>query len=196
MIANIFYVMGKSSSGKDSIFKKIQEEAPNLQTIVPYTTRPIREDETEGVEYFFVSESELSSMVREDKVVEVRSYETVHGVWRYFTVDDGQIDLENDNYYLMIGTLESYDRIRKYYGNTKVIPVYIEVEDGERLERALKRERAQKTPKYDEMCRRFMADNKDFSDENILECGIKKRYINDDRDRCAKEIAEMIKAQM
>ena len=164
--------------------------------IVPYTTRPIREDETEGVEYFFVSESELSSMVREDKVVEVRSYETVHGVWRYFTVDDGQIDLENDNYYLMIGTLESYDRIRKYYGNTKVIPVYIEVEDGERLERALKRERAQKTPKYDEMCRRFMADNKDFSDENILECGIKKRYINDDRDRCAKEIAEMIKAQM
>ncbi|MDE6957514.1 MAG: guanylate kinase [Lachnospiraceae bacterium] len=195
-MGKIFYVMGKSSSGKDSIFKKIQEEAPNLQTIVPYTTRPIREDETEGVEYFFVSESELSSMVREDKVVEVRSYETVHGVWRYFTVDDGQIDLENDNYYLMIGTLESYDRIRKYYGNTKVIPVYIEVEDGERLERALKRERAQKTPKYDEMCRRFMADNKDFSDENILECGIKKRYINDDRDRCAKEIAEMIKAQM
>ena len=191
-MGKIFYVMGKSSSGKDSIFKKIQEEAPNLQTIVPYTTRPIREDETEGVEYFFVSESELSSMVREDKVVEVRSYETVHGVWRYFTVDDGQIDLENDNYYLMIGTLESYDRIRKYYGNTKVIPVYIEVEDGERLERALKRERAQKTPKYDEMCRRFMADNKDFSDENILECGIKKRYINDDRDRCAKEIAEMI----
>ena len=195
-MGKIFYVMGKSSSGKDSIFKKIQEEAPNLQTIVPYTTRPIREDETEGVEYFFVSESELSSMVREDKVVEVRSYETVHGVWSYFTVDDGQIDLENDNYYLMIGTLESYDRIRKYYGNTKVIPVYIEVEDGERLERALKRERAQKTPKYDEMCRRFMADNKDFSDENILECGIKKRYINDDRDRCAKEIAEMIKAQM
>ena len=195
-MGKIFYVMGKSSSGKDSIFKKIQEEAPNLQTIVPYTTSPIREDETEGVEYFFVSESELSSMVREDKVVEVRSYETVHGVWRYFTVDDGQIDLENDNYYLMIGTLESYDRIRKYYGNTKVIPVYIEVEDGERLERALKRERAQKTPKYDEMCRRFMADNKDFSDENILECGIKKRYINDDRDRCAKEIAEMIKAQM
>lgn len=195
-MGKIFYVMGKSSSGKDSIFKKIQEEAPNLQTIVPYTTRPIREDETEGVEYFFVSESELSSMVREDKVVEVRSYETVHGVWRYFTVDDGQIDLENDNYYLMIGTLESYDRIRKYYGNTKVIPVYIEVEDGERLERALKRERAQKTPKYDEMCRRFMADNKDFFDENILECGIKKRYINDDRDRCAKEIAEMIKAQM
>ena len=179
-MGKIFYVMGKSSSGKDSIFKKIQEEAPNLQTIVPYTTRPIREDETEGVEYFFVSESELSSMVREDKVVEVRSYETVHGVWRYFTVDDGQIDLENDNYYLMIGTLESYDRIRKYYGNTKVIPVYIEVEDGERLERALKRERAQKTPKYDEMCRRFMADNKDFSDENILECGIKKRYINDE----------------
>lgn len=195
-MGKIFYVMGKSSSGKDSIYKGIKKEVPNLQTIVPYTTRPIREDETEGVEYFFVSESELSSMVREDKVVEVRSYETVHGVWRYFTVDDGQIDLENDNYYLMIGTLESYDRIRKYYGNTKVIPIYIEVEDGERLERALKRERAQKTPKYDELCRRFMADNKDFSDENILECGIKKRYINDDRDRCAKEIAETIKAQM
>ena len=41
--------------------------------------------------------------------------------------------------YLGIGTLESFVRLREYYGNEVMWPVYIEVEDGERLERALAR---------------------------------------------------------
>lgn len=57
----------------------------------------------------------------------------------------------------MIGTLESYYGMREYFGEEQLIPIYIEVEDGLRLERALCRERQQKEPKYAEMCRRFLA---------------------------------------
>lgn len=49
----IVYLMGKSSSGKDTIFKELMKEGTmDLRTIVPYTTRPIRAGEENGVEYF------------------------------------------------------------------------------------------------------------------------------------------------
>ena len=44
-MGKIYYVMGKSSSGKDTIYKKLMEAHPRFRTIVPYTTRPIREGE-------------------------------------------------------------------------------------------------------------------------------------------------------
>ena len=49
-MGKIFYVMGKSASGKDTIYKKLLERFPGLKTVVTYTTRPIRDGETEGVE--------------------------------------------------------------------------------------------------------------------------------------------------
>ena len=57
-------------------------------------------------------------------------------------------------------------------------PIYIEVDDGERLQRALDRERSQDTPQYAEMCRRFLADSADFSEENVARAGIRKRFYN------------------
>jgi guanylate kinase len=111
-------------------------------------------------------------------VVEKRTYQTVYGPWSYFTVDDDQIDLTKQQDYLIIGTLEAFTRIRNYYGKRRVVPIYIEVEDGIRLTRALGREKKQKEPKYDEMCRRFLADQQDFSEENLKKAGVRKRFVN------------------
>jgi guanylate kinase len=111
----------------------------------------------------------------------------VHGIWNYFTVDDGQVDLANDSY-LLVGTLESYRKVQAYYGLEQVIPIYVEVEDGLRLSRAVERERAQREPKYAELCRRFLADEADFSEEKLSEAGIVKRFQNDDLERCLQEI--------
>ena len=121
--------MGKSSSGKDTIYKKIREKLPQLKRITPYTTRPIREGETDGVEYFFVDEERLNELKKKERVIEVRSYNTKCGIWTYFTADDGQIDLQKYDY-LVIGTLESYYGMREYFGEEQLIPIYIEVEDG------------------------------------------------------------------
>jgi guanylate kinase len=115
----------------------------------------------------------------------------VYGVWKYFTVDDGQIDLAHNNY-LLIGTLETYRKIRDYFGKEKVCPIYIEVEDGERLMRAIAREQSQNTPKYEEMCRRFLADASDFSEEKLEAAGIRRRFINRDLHTTIDEVASYI----
>lgn len=190
-MGKIFYLMGKSASGKDSIYKCVKEQMPELKNVVIYTTRPIRHGEKDGVEYFFVDEERLQALKKAGKVIELRAYDTVHGVWKYFTVDDGQFD-ENKNL-IAIGTLESYVQLKQYFGAEKMVPIYIEVEDGMRLERALSRERGQKEPKYEELCRRFLADAVDFSEEKLQEAGIVKRFANVDKDRCIEEIIEEIK---
>ena len=195
-MGKIFFILGKSSSGKDTIFQTIKENNElDLKTVVGYTTRPMRENEVDGEEYFFVERDRLEELQNDGKVIEVRHYDTVHGIWSYFTVDDGQIDLEKDNY-LYIGTLESYEQVRDFYGKEAIVPIYIEVEQGERLKRAILREIEQKEPKYKELCRRFLADEEDFREEEIARLGIDKKYENDSIERCVKEIVEDIKAQI
>ena len=191
-MGKIFYIMGKSSSGKDTIYKKLSERMPELQRIVPYTTRPIRDGEQEGVEYHFVGEDRLREMQEAGRVIEVRAYNTKCGVWTYFTADDGQIDLEKKDY-LVIGTLESFQALKKYFGEEKIVPIYIEVDDGVRLSRALEREQREKEPRYEEMCRRFLADSADFSEGNLRRAWIWKRFVNMELERCLEEIGAYIK---
>lgn len=191
-MGRIICLMGKSSSGKDTVYKKLlQKGTIPVRTIVPYTTRPIRAGERDGVEYFFTDEEHFQELSKKGKIIEDRAYHTCHGLWRYFTVDDGQIHLESDEY-LMIGTLEAYRKLKDYFGEDKLLPVLIELEDGERLQRALNRERRQKHPKYEELCRRFLADTEDFSEEHINEAGIKRRFQNQELSKCLKEIEAYI----
>ena len=194
IMGKIFYLMGKSASGKDTIYKKVKEQMPELKTIVIYTTRPIREGEQNGREYYFVNDDKLKELQEVGKVIELREYNTVHGIWKYFTADDGQFDGEDN--YLAIGTLESYVQLRDYFGQERLVPIYVEVEDGLRLERALARERQQATPKYEEMCRRFLADAADFSVENLKEAGITRKFINIDMDKCVGEIVLGIRSKV
>lgn len=192
-MGNIYYIMGKSSSGKDTIYKKLLIDRDLiLKKVTGYTTRPMRAGEKNGNEYFFVNEDQLNNMIEKNIVIECRSYDTIYGIWKYFTADDGQIDL-NKNDYLLIGTLDSYEKVRKYYGEEKVIPIYINVEDGLRLKRALNREMEQKNPGYEELCRRFLADQEDFKKENLERLGIKYKYENDNMSDCIEKIKDMIK---
>lgn len=186
-MGNIFYMMGKSSSGKDTLYKEVKDRVEELCTVTLYTTRPIRAGETEGSEYFFVNEEACEKLCSEGKVIELRSYNTIHGVWKYFTVHDDQIDIKNKSY-LMIGTLESYQKMCDYFGRDIMKPIYVQVNDGIRLKRALEREERQSDPKYMEMCRRFLADAQDFSEEKLEEARIDMRFENVDLDSCLKEI--------
>lgn len=170
----LFYIMGKSSSGKDTIYKKLLSEL-ELVDLVICTTRPMRENEQNGREYNFVSEEEFRTMRAEGNVIEERHYHTIHGEWIYFTAKES-IDLSRDS--IGIGTLESYVKLRDFLGKDRVVPLYIEVEDGIRLSRALERERLEQQPKYAEMCRRFLADTEDFSEENLAAAGIGTRFSN------------------
>ena len=192
-MGKIFLLMGKSTSGKDTIYRNIiEDESLFLKKVVPYTTRPQRSGETDGVQYFFKTEEEYQTLKASGQIIEERTYHTNYGEWRYFTVDDGQIDL-TDGDYLVIGTLESFCYIRDYFGKENVVPLLIDVEARIRLERAMKREGKQENPRYDEMCRRFLADEEDFSEDKLKAAGIDTRFPNNDKiEDCISSIKAFI----
>jgi len=166
-----------------------------LYTIVPCTTRPIRDGETHGVEYYFYTEEQLNELILSGKIIELRSYDTIHGVWKYFTADDNQINLDSHDY-LIIGTLESYVKMQEYFGKERLVPIYVSVDDGLRLQRALDRERNQANPKYAEMCRRFLADQQDFSDEKLKAAGVEQIFSNEELSHTIEKISAYIQKHL
>ena len=191
-MGKIYFLMGKSASGKDTIYSRLIDcRELMLRPYVGYTTRPIRQGEREGVEYHFTDEKQLKVFEESGKLIEKRVYHTVYGDWYYFSVDSDEVNLANADY-LYIGTLESYVKMCAYYGSEKIVPLYVEVEDGLRLSRALERERRQKNPGYAELCRRFLTDSEDFSEEKLKEAGITKRFDNTDLEQCILTIKKEI----
>ncbi|MBQ6903010.1 MAG: guanylate kinase [Lachnospiraceae bacterium] len=196
-MGKIFLLMGKSASGKDAVYRNLlQDETLGLKKIVMYTTRPMRQKEENGKQYFFVEEKDYQEKAAAGKIIEKRDYHTQLGLWRYFTADDGQIDLAAGNY-LMIGTVEAYVSMRNYFGEENVLPLLIDTDDGIRLERALKRERRQEVPRYDEMCRRYLADTADYAPEKLAAAGIETLFDNNDSiEDCIAEVSDCIRRQI
>lgn len=195
-MGKIFYIMGKSAVGKDRIYSVLRRDKElNLKNILLYTTRPIRKGERDGVDYYFINEEQIQMFQKEEQIIEMRSYQTVHGIWRYLTVNDGQFQLEQQSC-IMIGTLESYEKMKQYFGSSLLVPIYVKVDDGIRLERALKREREQENPKYSELCRRYLADEKDFSQEKLKASGISNFFENNNFEVCIAQIKQYIKTEM
>lgn len=194
----IIYIMGKSSSGKDTIYNILKQKL-DVSTYVMYTTRPIRDGEVDGITYNFISQDEMQDYIdgsKNESVIEYRTYKTVHGPWTYATIRDNQFDIKKDM--LMLGTLESYKKVKEYFYNrqsVQLMPIYIEVPDNIRLKRAIEREEKETNPKYVELCRRFIADSKDFSEENLQNVEIEKRFQNLDLNRCVNEIIYYIEKE-
>lgn len=191
----IFYIMGKSATGKDKLYRNLLEHfsvnEPNLKPLVLYTTRPMRTGEVDGKDYWFVDRYSFLKMKEAGNVIEERTYDTIYGPWTYFTSAES-IDLEKGSY-LGIGTLESFTRLVEYFGRDRVVDLYVEVEDGLRLERAVRRERKEQEPKYKEVCRRFLSDSEDFSEENLKKAGVERRFYNNDAfEDCLSELKEFI----
>ena len=196
-MSNFIYIMGKSASGKDTIYKKIKEQI-DVKTYVLYTTRPIRTGEQEGVDYHYVSDEQMLKFKQEGKVIESRTYQTVKGPWTYATIADEQLEQNGD--ILTVGTLESYNKIKEYYEDKKsikLLPVYITIDEDERRKRAIKRENKQENPNYEEVERRLKADNIDFSEENLKKVGIgqNQTFENYDLDKCLESILTYIQKE-
>lgn len=191
-MGKIFYILGKSSTGKDTIYKEVLNRTQlGLNSVVMYTTRPIRDGEIPDKTYHFVDEVKYLELNDKGMIIEARAYNTMHGLWRYFTVNDTELDLDNKDY-LIIGVLQSFLSTRDYFGKDNVIPIYIEVDDGIRLQRALDREKRPENRKYTELCRRFLADTEDFAEDKLLAAGIDRRFVNDDLNRCIEQICDYI----
>lgn len=159
----IIFFIGPSSSGKDTFFAKTLP-IYQLNPIILLTTRPMRPGELEGREYYFVSQAQMRLMTINNDLIERRDYNTRNGIWSYATAKNA-IDLEHYNY-LIPNTWTAFEQFLKFYPEESLVPIYFELDDGERLQRALNRER-EKSKDYVEMCRRFIADQEDFTQNMI-----------------------------
>ena len=160
-MGRIICLLGKSGTGKDTLFRRaVADRALDLLPLVPYTTRPRRAHETEGEQYHFVTAAQMEAMEAAGQVVERRSYDTVHGVWHYFTA---AARLEPDRDYLLITTPSALPAIFRYFGEERVAAALLTAGDRERLLRAVERESLEVRPNYAEVCRRYLADEEDFA---------------------------------
>lgn len=161
-MSRIFCIVGKSCSGKDTLYARILKRCPELIPVTLHTTRPIRPGEVDGQTYHFVTEEQLRQYEEQDQVIEKREYHTTQGLWTYFTL---RFPLDADR--LVITTLEGARALMDCYGPERVRIVYLHVDDRTRLLRYIDRESRQAHPDYAEVCRRFLADQADFSRERL-----------------------------
>ena len=138
----IFALLGYSSVGKDTILKQVLKDMDDVKPIISTTTRPMRKGETEGVEYYFIDDTEFFR--RGTDFVEQRIYHTKvkeNGVekdatWRYGIE---RIELEKDDYLIVIVDSVGYKELKNYVGNNKIVPIFISAPQEELKARALAR---------------------------------------------------------
>lgn len=167
----IYFLVGKSASGKDSIMAKLLEKNENICQIVLSTTRDIRPGETDGVEYHFKTDVDCLQDLKDGKVIECRSYTIAGGRVVYYYTSVDSIDLDKN--YVTVGPpamLKSYldklgqENIRQFYFTT---PGYL------RIKRSIFRFDRQLTDlEMEEICRRYLTDEEDYKQEILESCGI------------------------
>ena len=151
----IIALFGESSSGKDSIQNWIVNNMENFYKTISITTRPPRDYERDGKDYFFVPQKTFKSYIEDHLMLE---YTCFNG-WYYGTHKYTLIRNINNN--INIGVFNP-DGIRTLLTKSDIetLPVWIKVNDKIRLLRSLNREQ---NPNCEEICRRFLTDKEDFS---------------------------------
>lgn len=146
----ILALFGKSGSGKDTIQKFLVKER-GMNGIISCTTRPKREHEKDGVDYHFLSEDSFINKILDYSMLEVTCFNN----WFYGTSIES-LDLNRAN--VGVFNINGIQCLLEN-NNLNVKPIYIQCNDKMRLKRVLNREWH---PNCVEVCRRFLADEKDF----------------------------------
>ena len=177
----IVCLMGEAGSGKDAMLHKLLEKAPQYHEIISCTTRPMRQGEVHGVNYFYITSEKFGEKVLADEMLEC----TVFNDWFYGTSfesvrSDGIINVGVFN---PTGIETMLDR-----KDCELLVFWIKCSDKTRLMRQLNRE---ENPDVREVVRRYMADYDDFSDIdfNLIEI---KNEVAADLETGAEEIIAQI----
>lgn len=173
-------VSAPSGCGKSTVLKRLMEQRENLRFSVSATTRAPREGEVDGVHYFFVTRNQFEQMIRDDAFLEHAEYVgNCYGTPK--AAVDEQLDLGND-VYLDI-EVQGAEQVKRQRPETLLI--FLMPPSMAELERRLT---ARGTDRP-EMIRHRLK-------EAERECAERDKYdyvvVNDDVDRAAAEISELI----
>lgn len=147
----IIALCGKSAVGKDTILNEVigdDDKNEFFHKIVSVTTRPKRKSEVDGVDYYFVDDSDIPNL----RLLELEHFNG----WAYGTL---QAELEEDRINLGIFTPRGIAQLAAT-GLVELTVVIVESDADIRLSRSLLRSFGEQVL---EMCRRNIADAEDFS---------------------------------
>ncbi|MBS4894030.1 MAG: hypothetical protein KHZ90_09705 [Veillonella parvula] len=187
-------LIGKSSSGKDTIFQEILKTNKKVKSAISHTTRPMRSNEKEGREYFFVTDNIFNEMFVNEEFIEKRKYKVANNsTWQYGLSKEA---IDTDDTYIVIVDYKGYCEFKRTLGEEIVHGIYIIADMKERVNRALHREKLIRDEQYLEIFRRFTKDEQDFPMEQISkDCVILKNNDKKDFNYCVNYINDLINKQ-
>lgn len=151
----IIALIGEAGSGKDTVMQRVLKKNPNLNEIISFTTRPPREGEVNGINYYYISTEQFTEKVLNDEMLEA----TCFNGWFYGTGFDS---LRSDCVNIGVFNPEGIDAMMSHGKNKIDLYVYyVNTTPKNRLLRQLNREI---NPDVDEIIRRYKADLMDFED--------------------------------
>lgn len=155
----IVILTGQSGCGKDTIANKLTRNG--FKRVITNTTRPPRDNEVNGKDYYFISENNFLSLVNDGSMIEYRKYNTVFGTW-YYGSSANNIDLKKHDYVIIL-TLDGVDAFINYFGAENCIIFYIDCPT------SIREKRAENRPNFDksEWNRRVLTDKEDFSNDKV-----------------------------
>ena len=183
---SLICIVGKQASGKDSLMRYIVKEY-GYRMAVSSTTRPMRSQEVNGVDYFFLDEEDFFKQ----ELVEHRVYETIQdgkpATW-YYGLTSNAIDTK-DNSIVAVVDPHGLEQIIDHMGEDNVLSIYIDADYESRLHRALVRDTKFE---LDEFYRREVTDHQKFEDAIY-----KMNYIvlNLDLNKAIREIDEILEKE-
>ena len=183
---SLICIVGKQASGKDSLMRYIVKEY-GYRMAVSSTTRPMRSQEINGVDYFFLDEEDF---FKQD-LVEHRIYETIQdgkpATW-YYGLTSNAIDTR-DNSVVAVVDPHGLEQIIDYMGSDDVISIYVDADYESRLFRAMVRD---SKFELDEFYRREYTDHQKFEDAI---CKMDYIVLNLDLNEAIRQIDEILEKE-
>lgn len=153
----IIVLVGKTASGKTTVANELCKHG--YKKIVTYTTRPMRENEVQDVDYHFISDEQFNKMVENNEFTEYKRYNTAHGVWSYGSVVTLEQEYSDDCYVIILTPQGLRDLSKK---TSRYIAFYLNVSFESQLKRLKKRGDEER-----QIIKRLKNDAKDF--ENVFD---------------------------
>lgn len=181
-------LIGASSSGKSTIEQEVDKRGI-CNKLTSHTTRPMRANEVEGVDYYFTNKDDFLKMENNNEFIEERVYLTKYGYWEYGLskkeVDDnlnGIVVLDLD------GARELEEYIKRQHPDECVTTIFIDCNSKTRLLRSLSRDNCD-DDKCAEICRRYLDDGM-WIEEAMEYCDF---ILKNETEEDFEEIIEFIK---
>ncbi len=122
----LIVISGPSGAGKDTVMQRMKERGLPFHFIVTATTRPQRENEMHGKDYFFVTTEEFAHMIDQDELIE---HAVVYGDYKGIPKEQVRQALASGQDVVMRIDVQGAETVRKMAAEALMIFITTESED-------------------------------------------------------------------